>query len=181
VGSHSHLTLISRASRSHPTLLSLSTCDSSKVVQDFVHQPNYWTSGNQCIVNGYIVISNFIEHLDLAIFENHSQRHSFGRFRLRGRDGDHGACLPVSLHPISCKSDGYGPTCEVLLVCIFVLKTNHLRSTHKICHTHLLLTDVQQKSVQRRSENLDCNHRKLLLCCIVLLVYLITCRSSACL
>jgi hypothetical protein len=38
LGSHSHLTLISRASHSHPTLLSLSTCDSSKVVQDFVHQ-----------------------------------------------------------------------------------------------------------------------------------------------
>jgi hypothetical protein len=38
-GSHSHLILISRASHSHPTLLSLSTCVSSKVVQDFVHQP----------------------------------------------------------------------------------------------------------------------------------------------
>jgi hypothetical protein len=39
LGSHSHLTLISRASPSHPALLSLATCDSSKVVQDFVHQP----------------------------------------------------------------------------------------------------------------------------------------------
>jgi hypothetical protein len=38
--SHSHRILISLPSRAHFTLLSLSTCDSSKVVQDFVHQPN---------------------------------------------------------------------------------------------------------------------------------------------
>jgi hypothetical protein len=37
--SRSHRILISLSSRAHLTLLSLSTCDSSEVVQDFVHQP----------------------------------------------------------------------------------------------------------------------------------------------
>jgi hypothetical protein len=73
----------------------------------------------------------------LAIFGNHAKLYSFDLFRPRDHDGDHGACL----HPISCTSDGYGLTFEGCVLRIF-LKTNNLRSKHKISHTHLLYTHL---------------------------------------
>jgi hypothetical protein len=66
--------------------------------------------------------------------------------------GTTGHVFPLILHSISFKSDGYRPTFEGSLIEKIVLKTTHLRSTCKICHTHLLHTHLLMLNDSTSSE-----------------------------
>jgi hypothetical protein len=98
------------------------------------------------------VYSNYtFYNLDFATFEHLEQLYSFGLFRPRDHDRDHKACLAVNFSPYAIHIrwiQTHFRSC--FWVFRILLTTENLRSTDKICHTHLLYTHL--RSMKARND-----------------------------
>jgi hypothetical protein len=70
--------------------------------------------------------------LEFAIFENHSKRCSFGLFRPRDHDVEHGACLPVNFAPCLIQIRWTWTHFKGMLVFADFSQNNNLRSKRNI-------------------------------------------------
>jgi hypothetical protein len=68
----------------------------------------------------------------LAIFDNHLKLYSFDRFRPRGNDRDHGACLPVNVVSYLIQIRWIWTHLKGLLICLVLLKTKNCDLNSKL-------------------------------------------------